>query len=269
MIGEFGDRVHLNGQAAAFNDGVTIVMPYYDNGGMLLQHLAAWEDYPAALRDRVKVIVVDDGSPKAPAVEVLRAAGYRDRDAGGAGLPVPLNLRIYRIKTDIPWNQDGARNLAMKRTDTVWAFMTDMDHLLPASQIAPLLALDAQPRRMYMPVQYLTDGTSLGRPHPNSFLLRVADFWGMGGYDEDFAGWYGSDGNFRRCAKFAGLVEQPTTAFHTVVYRPRDCFDANTKAYGRKNSSFHVPNNRELFKKARGKPYKATNPIRFEWERVF
>lgn len=242
-------------------EAVTLVLPYYENPNMLFLHLMEWANYPQEVQSRVRFIVTDDGSPTQPAAPV--AEDFK--------LPPWLkeNLRIYRIKQDIPWNQDGARNLAMKHAETSWAFMTDMDHLLPASQIAPLLSLDGVPRHMYMPVQHLTDGSSLGRPHPNSFLLRVSDFWSMGGYDEDFAGWYGSDGNFRRCARAAGLLEKATSTFHTIVYRPRDCFDANTKAFGRKGSAFHVINNRELFRKARGPAYKATKPLRFEWERVF
>ena len=60
------------------------------------------------------------------------------------------------------------------------------------------------------------------------------------------------------------IVARPTL----VVYRTEDCFDANTKAYGRKESHYFVGHNKALMKKVRGPAYKATNPLRFKWERV-
>jgi hypothetical protein len=118
-----------------------------------------------------------------------------------------------------------------------------------------------------MPNQLLANGESLNRPHPNSYLMRRADFWHMGGYDEDFRGWYGTDGNFRRCAQAAGLTETHTQAFNTVVYRASDINDANTKDWGRKGSQYHVANNPELMKIRNGPPYRASKPIRFPYER--
>lgn len=235
---------------------VTIVMSYYDNGDMLDTHIAHWEEYGAALRAAVQVIIVDDASPNKPAVMRLRGANV--------GFPI----RVFRIRTDIPWNQDGARNLGMYMCDTEWAFMTDMDHVLPAEQAAAMFNMQVQYGTYYMPGQLLTDGQSLNRPHPNSYLFARSDFWRMGGYDEDFAGYYGSDGNFRRCAQGAGLKETFTRAFNTVVYRTHDVFDANTKGLGRKDSPYHVKRNKALVAKAKGPVYRASRPMRFEYDRV-
>lgn len=234
-------------------------MAYYENADMLLRHLHAWDQYPQELKRRMRFVLVDDGSPRRPAKGAIRDFG---------GVPPSLDFALFRVVPNIPWNQDGARNLAMKHASTRWAFMTDMDHLLPAEQARRMLALDAAEKTYYMPQQLRTNGEDVGKPHPNSYLMQVADFWGMGGYDEDFAGFYGSDGNFRRCAQGAGLTEQPTTAFATVVYRTEDCFDANTKDWGRKGSSLHVAFNPRLMRKKASPPYKAVNPVRFQWERV-
>lgn len=240
-------------------DKLTLVYAYYDNPTMFARHLKEWRAYSDHAKKAIRFIVVDDGSPTFPAKAVLSAEWL---------VRAKLDVALFRVIPNIPWNQDGARNLAMKEVRTDWAFMTDMDHLLPASQAEAILALDAQPRVYYMPDQHLTNGDSLKRPHPNTYLMRVRDFWEMGGYDEDFAGFYGSDGNFRRCAIGAGLAEKHTTDFHTVVYRTEDIFDANTKGMGRKGSALHVKNNKRLRRKIRSRPYKAVNPIRFEWVRV-
>jgi glycosyltransferase involved in cell wall biosynthesis len=235
------------------------IIPYYNNRDMLTRTLTEWEAYNYNDRQLIKFIIVDDGS-KYPALDVIRswiAAGHN----------LNFDLRLYRILVDIPWNQDGARNLAMKLCETEWAFMTDVDHLLMRTSVAKFLTFQPRPKTYYMPNQLLTDGTSLERPHPNSYLMRVSDFWSMGGYDEDFAGYYGSDGNFRRCARGAGLVETHTRAFDVVVYRSSDIEDAHTIGLGRKGSPYHVANNPSLMAKRSSPPYKAINPIRFPFER--
>lgn len=250
------------------NPPITIVMAYYENPTMLALHLEEWEAYPDEYRARMRAIIVDDGSPRSPAADVFKAAGYKTEHRLGAGLPLPFPVNLFRVVPNIPWNQDGARNLGMRKLRTEWALLTDMDHVLRHEQLPGLFGLDVEPRLYYMPNRCETNGLAV-HPHPNSYLMRHGDFWEMGGYDEDFAGSYGSDGNFRRCARGAGLVERGTSAFHLTVYRTEDCFDANTKDFERKGSKYHVGNIPHLRAKARGPLYKATNPIRFEWEQVF
>jgi len=239
-------------------DALTLVMAYYDNAQMLHRHCREWAQYPKVLRDRLHIIIVDDASPQFPAAVVLE-----EHKAD-----LPKLLQLYRVKPNIPWNQDGARNLAMMKCKTVWAFMTDMDHLLPADQVRKVFEFPAMMGQYYMPDQHLTNGQSLNRPHPNSYLMSRPDFWTMGGYDEDFAGYYGTDGNFRRCAKGAGLVELSIKDFHTVVYRQTDIWDANTKDWGRKLTEYHVSYNPVLRKKLRLAPYRAERPVRFEYSQV-
>lgn len=233
---------------------ITLVYAYYENADMLREQIRVWRYYA----DHVAIVIVDDGSPTKPALEILQPHTN------------VLNLKLFRVLKNIPWNQDGARNLAMQNVDTEWAFMTDMDHVVPVPQLHAMTAFSetAPKKHYYMPNQRKVDGTDLQREHPNSYLMRVEDFWFMGGYDEDFAGAYGSDGNFRRCAQQAsGLIEVKALKFHTIVYRSEDIMDANTKDFGRKGSEYHVGNIPHLFKKARSPAYKAVNPIRFPWER--
>lgn len=84
---------------------ITIVMAYYENGGMLDRHIEEWKNYPDALKDQIKAVIVDDGSSKDSALPHVQDVGF------------PIEL--YRINVDIPWNQNGARNLAMTHTDVV------------------------------------------------------------------------------------------------------------------------------------------------------
>lgn len=233
---------------------ITLVYPYYENPTMLRKQLETWALYI----DFVKIIVVDDGSQENPA---LNQMWFQH-----------TNLQLYRVLPNIPWNQDGARNLAMKHATTEWAYMTDMDRLVPIDQMEAITEFaekHSTPRHYYMFNQRAArDGVYLNATHPNSFLMRVEDFWSMGGYDEDFAGAYGSDGNFRRCAQADGLVERKVMSLYTIKYTGADIEDSRTREWGRKGSAFHVGLKPELLRKVHGPAYKAVNPIRFEWERI-
>jgi hypothetical protein len=238
----------------------SLVFAYYDNAGMLRRHLQEWRRYLPSVQRQLTAIIVDDGTPGVHAADVVKA------ERGDLAMPV----EVYRIDVDKPWNQDGARNLGMLRCPTPWALLMDMDHLLPHHQAETMLRYAERSASgvYYMPNQFLVDGTDLQRPHPNGYLINKSDFWFMGGYDEDFAGWYGSDGNFRKCARGAGLAEVVTNEFHTVVYRRTDIADASTRKYGRKDSPYAATNNPVLAAKRSGPAYRAQNPLRFNWSRV-
>ena len=238
---------------------ITLCFAYYDNAKMLLRHLAEWQKYRPLDKAQLEICIVDDASPNVPARSVLTDVPVLGR--------LGMHLQLYRVLEDKPWNQDAARNIAMFHARTEWCLLMDMDHVLPADQAAAMLDLILARGIVYMPNQILADGEDLNRPHPNGYLFNRADFWKMGGYDEDFAGWYGSDGNFRKCARGIGLHEVFTRAFHTVVYRREDIEDANTKL-GRKGSEYDVKRNVELMQKVHGGPYRATNVLRSKYETV-
>lgn len=239
---------------------ITIVMAYYENAKMLRLQMHEWRMYTPSEKQALCAIIVDDGSPRNPAVEVANMY------AASVGFPI----RVLRIKENKPWNQDGARNLAMKNTLTDWALMTDMDHMLARDQIGKLLDFSshvAKRGEYYMPHRVDFDGKA-NHPHANSYLFNVWDFWKMGGYDEDFAGCYGSDGNFRKCARNV-LQEKVTTTFKLTRWSGDAISDANTKDWGRKDSVYHRSQFPKLEAKAKGPPYKAEAPIRFTWEQVY
>lgn len=235
---------------------ITLILTYYDNPGMLAEQVSHWELYGREAKDRVRVIVVDDGSPGQSAASVL----------DGDLILREMDVRVYRVIPDIPWNQDGARNLAMRELDTEWALLTDIDHVLTSENADRLLSFKPAEGCYYMPQRRTVRGDVIGG-HPNSFLFSKCDFWHAGGYDEDFCGWYGSDGNFRKCARGSGLSEVQTTAFALHLYKTDDVPDANTRRYGRKDSPYYAPTCPTLNAKRRGPPYRAQQPIRFEWRR--
>jgi glycosyltransferase involved in cell wall biosynthesis len=230
---------------------ITLVYAYYENPSMLRFQLENWGSYYSR---GFQIIIVDDGSPNTPAAPILRA------------YPIAIPVRCYRIEQNIPWNQDGARNLGMMQCETEWAHLLDMDLVLTPIEAAKALHFqqnEAKPREYYMPARVNAAGQAIP-PHPNSYLFRRADFWHMGGYDEDFAGCYGSDGNFRKCAR-AEHREIQTAAWHLVMYGRDEINDASTRDFGRKESKYWRPNFPHLEAKRRASPYKASNHLRFNW----
>lgn len=236
---------------------VTLVYAYYDNPDMLRRQFAEWMQYPDEFVEQVEFIVVDDASPKVPAMAVALTT------------PVPMNLSIYRVQVDKPWGQDGARNIGMFNCATDWALLSDMDHLLGHREIVKLLGLLGRARAgsYFMPMRVKTSG-ELYHPHPNSFVFNKSDFWAMGGYDEDFVGFYGSDGNFRKCARGCGLREVLVEDFRLMLFGTNDVPDANTKGLTRKEGPFWAAKDPVLNAKRMGPPYRAINPLRAAYSRV-
>ena len=158
------------------------------NQGMLDEHLRRLERLPAGVRDELELIVVDDGSPNGEA------------QAREIGLPV----RVFRIDVDIRWNQDAARNIAAHKADASWLLLTDIDHLVPQRTFEWLLDNKLQKKTVYR-FQRMTldaiggkkDALTEYKPHPNSWFMMRGMYERIGGYDERFAGHYGTDAEFR------------------------------------------------------------------------
>jgi hypothetical protein len=196
---------------------LTLVLPYYDNPRFLRQQLAWWGTYPAHLRERLSVIVVDDGSPTAPAADVL------------AGEALPVALRLFRLEVDGRWNWLAARNIGAHHAAPGWVLLTDMDHVLPASTLDALVYGLHDPGVIYGFSRIEHTGEALA-PHPNSWFLTREMFWSVGGYDETLSGHYGTDGDWRRrCAAAA-----PLQILEERLVRHEYVGDSSTTAYLRK-----------------------------------
>lgn len=237
---------------------VTIVMAYYENLRMLRLQLHEWSHYRPTDKMALSAIIVDDGSPR------NRAEGAVRQYAHEIGFPI----KLFRIHENKPWNQDGARNLAMKHASG-WTLMTDMDHMVTRDQAPGLLHCVthvAKQGTYYMPDRVDFAG-KVEHSHANSYVMHTDDFWAMGGYDEDFAGCYGSDGNFRRCMR-AGLHEASTHSFNLRRWSRNEIGDASTTDWGRKESEYHRSHFPKLEAKRKGPTYKAVDHLRFTWEQV-
>lgn len=198
---------------------LTLCLPYYMNAGMLREQCRRLRALPADLKQELAVIVVDDGSP--------------DGDAQGEDIGCPLS--IFKIGVDIRWNQDAARNIAAHQADSKWLLLTDIDHLVPSDTFARILERKLSKGVVYRFSRETLEAngeTTPYKPHPNSWLMRCEMYERIGGYDERFAGYYGTDADFRNRVNANAEV---VMLDEVLIRVPRTVIpDASTTTYLRK-----------------------------------
>jgi predicted glycosyltransferase involved in capsule biosynthesis len=199
---------------------LTLILPYYRNQGMLIEQQRVWRAYPEEIKRHFHAIVVDDGSPKYAARQVVQPTGI-------------ASFRLYRCDVDVRWNWLFCRNLGVSQASTVWVLLTDVDHLLPSDTLRNLLTMELDSNRVYRLSRVDAPDLTPYKPHPNTWLMTRQMYDAIGGYDERFSGYYGTDGEFRdRVQATAMSVEMLS---HPLIRVPRDVIpDASTTHYGRK-----------------------------------
>jgi len=231
---------------------LTLVIPYYDNPKMLEKHFENWKKYDEEVISKFKVILVDDGSPNYPAIDYIQKTKFK--------------LQLFRIKQNIPWNQHGAKNLGMTHAKKGWCLMTDIDHLLLNEDAKKIINYEWDNTLIYMPQRVKCKSGKLHTRHPNTFLLTKRMFWNCGGYDEAFAGYYGTDAAFRRrLRKFTKIVE--TDVFKMVLFGKDDIPDASTTDFGRHGTKYKVGNNPKLKIRKKEAP-EPIPPLNFNWKKL-
>jgi len=236
---------------------LTLVYTYYDNGGMLDRHLAEWRSYSPEVKSRARAIIVDDGSPNDPAINHIQTSNN------------PFPVEVYRIKENIVWNVPGARNLGMDRAPDGWCLLTDIDHLLTVRDAERLIAIRGNLARgaVYTLARKWADGRPLNS-HPNSYVIERETYWKAGGTDEDWAGWWGAGEHVFRRALTSVARRHEIRNIYLTHYGRDDIPDASTREWGRRDSDYNWTKNPILVAKAQRSPYRAENPLRFQWERV-
>jgi hypothetical protein len=202
----------------------TLVLPFYMNQEMFReqqrQMLALTPDIRAALH----VVAVDDGSPTAGAVSAVLPE-----------FPTAVaSFRLFRTGVDVRWNWIFCRNLGVEQATTEWVLMTDMDHVVPQLTWRRLMRGKLDPLCAYRLSRVVAPDLTSTNPHPNTWIMTRHMFrHRIGGYDERFSGYYGSDGQFhKRVAAWARVIHiLPEVA---VVYPDTVIADACTTTYERK-----------------------------------
>jgi len=199
---------------------ITLILAYYENFEMLRTQL----DYIGASREKVRdhlnLIVIDDGSPTAPAAGAFYNPGVKD-------------ARLYRMLVNIPWNQDACRNLGMSEAQTEWCVLTDMDHLVPDTTLDGIMNMKVRDDCAYQFSRLSAPAMEPYKRHPNSWFISKTHYDKAGGYNEQYAGIYGTDGNFVRSIKAHGTVVPMTLP---IIRVPREVIpDASTTTLERRS----------------------------------
>jgi hypothetical protein len=245
---------------------VTICLPYYRNHGMLVEWCARLRAMPKDLRSALRLIVVDDGSDILQRGETVLPECAKPATIEDAGVA----FELYRIKVNVRWNQDAARNLAVAKAQTEWLLLTDIDHLAPAETLTLLVNGRHDPdtvyrfkRKTWLPNNNLEEY----KPHPNSWFMTKAFYDAIGGYDERFAGLYGTDADFKERI-WAKLGCEPVMLDQFLFRVPRETIpDASTTTYERKAKEDDVL--KDLRRRRNATPGWQTKRLTFPWERVY
>lgn len=235
----------------------TFIYPYFENPMMLDVQVRNWNRYSEDLRSRVRIILIDDGSRRNPAERIFRRC--------------QLQKELYRISTNIPWNQHGARNLGaavapVRECLDPWMLMCDIDMMMTGEMAARLLARVHSSQCHYTFERSYPNQPHLNRYHVNMFSVRHSVYWQVGGYDEDYCGLYGGDVPFLQQLRSLS----PRVHLEDVVllaHLPCDVADANTQDFSR-TGEFRTSYLKVLKRKQLMGQERARDPLRFAWERV-
>ena len=155
---------------------VTLAMAVYGQPKMLEVWFETLRGYSESTLEQMELLIVDDyGSPPA---EI--PANIHDL----------LPAQLFRVTENIPWNQPGARNLALQECRTPLILFVDPDMIFPATMMARLLEAGVtlpEGEVIRFMLKHKSSGV-LDGSSPNTWFLHVKDFDHVGGYDEDYAG---------------------------------------------------------------------------------
>ncbi len=236
---------------SAHPNEVTLCMAYYENPAMLRYQLAHLTSFASDLKEQLRIILVDDGSPDCPAESVVNVTP-----------PCGMPLSLYRMDKDIRWNQDACRNLAASEAETRWLLMTDIDHLVPEQTWRRLVFNRLSWKIVYTFNRVTGPAKSRRNPHPNTWLLTTDRFEATGGYDERFAGWYGTDGDFKRRLQRVAQIQLLPELIEEVT--PDMIGDCRTTRYERKTPDDRQQIAKILAQRGNAKPLRGLCP----WHKV-
>ena len=106
-----------------------------------------------------------------------------------------IELSIYRVKKDLFCNIAGVRNLSAKICKTDWMLILDMDTIISSKFASEILPLINSPKGNCYKFNRKVNNNPFHKKnrtiHPAVCLIRVKDYWDVGGCEEDLVGHYG------------------------------------------------------------------------------
>lgn len=159
-------------------NNLTIIHTYYNEQSLLETQIERWNVY----NQPVNIILIDDGSQKVPAIDVIKQHELKDY----------INFSLYRVTEDIGFNSHGCRNLGARLANTDWLVFLDIDYTIQPSDLARLKTEPLDPDTWYE-----MNAKFQGRGDPymalNQFVISKEMFLDDGGYDESFVPFHYGD----------------------------------------------------------------------------
>ncbi len=252
---------------------ITMVVPVYNQPGMLRKQLQTWASYSADALCAFEFVIVDDCSKES--VEMLVR---EETDAHGNCMPDP---QLFRIDKDVPWNRGMARNLGTKMADTPWVLHVDTDHVLPPESAAQIVVMieHFSRNRWHRFRRFRVGAADETRkkdkvnphatfaeihPHIDSYMCTPEAFWKAGGYNEDFSGVLGGGSPFLKEMERANGAPA-ICDFPLHVHTRHSVHDSSEHTLPRDPEAFKR-RKREIMAK-RG-TLRGHDPLRLPWHRV-
>ncbi len=238
---------------------LTIGFSVFGQPKMLAHWFEKFLAQPQEWRDRVEVIVVDDcGTPK-------------------ASVPDWPGIHLFRVTTDIAWNQCGCRNLIAQQATTDRLMLIDPDMTLEEGMLQKLVeeSRHLHPGLVFRPaLRHVGDGT-FDHTSPNVHMLLRSDFNVLGGYDEDYCGHKGwSDVQLLRVMQKAMVTRTREDIWFWFHHGDKKLPDAQVMKLDRStkhNKAIHLTKMgllKRLGWQAFVKKVSAGKKIRFAWQRI-
>lgn len=231
---------------------ITVNLSYYNQPkSIVLKHLNYWKKFNTNTLKYFTFIIIDDGS-RVPIDKMLS-----NEDIEGC------DVRLLRVIKDMYCNIGGIRNLGAQQCKTPWYIFIDMDTLINAQMADSLVELAQQHMQTNNVFKFnrkvINNKNHIkhNQMHPAVCLLRIEDYWNIGGCDEDFVGHYGyTDPHFWfRASGKVKLVECRD------IYLEYD-------DDGESEITRDTKHNRELFETKKQTSTWSTDYVRFEWKEI-
>jgi len=236
-------------------ESITLLHPYYDHRAMLNYQLAEWNSWSNDNKKYTQIILIDDCSKVHP---------FDPKKHN-----INCNLDVYKIADDILWNVSGARNLGFKLAETSWVIAMDMDLILENKELNKIRKLDFSDKyKIYFPNRKrITGKHEVERkepPHCNSYIINKEIFWEVGGYDEDFAGGWGSEDSFFMDRLAINGIKK--VILDDVFFSSRHSSKGRTPTV---KDRVGANRNKQLIYKKLVTNRHSGDPIRFRWEKIY
>lgn len=160
---------------------LSIVWTYYNAPSALQRHLSALSSLDESVLSSIEVVIVDDGSWEEPAQAVFDQIGA-----------LGFSYQLIKVDQDIPWHHRAARNIGAFEARGERLLLLDIDTEVIPEKLHLLFDSDIWNDDERVSVLYIHGYRSAtGSFHHESLLMFKRLYWRIGGYDENFDGYWG------------------------------------------------------------------------------